>query len=84
MSTLDDIDVTNYHLNAAERYGQKVAAQHKEKHGEPVTDEELWAEFPQEDVVYLIMGAKEHEVPEHYLVLDAFEEGYFYSEVWDG
>ncbi len=79
----DDVDVTNNHLDAAERYGQRVAAKHHEHGSDPVTDEELWDEYPPEDVVFLITGAKVHDVPEHYLILDSFEEGYFYSEVWD-
>ncbi len=83
MSTTDDVDVTNYHLNAAERHGQKIAASHKDKGIEPLTDEELWVEHPQEDIVFLITGAKIHEVPENYLILDSFEEGYFYWEGWD-
>lgn len=83
MSTMDDVEVTTHHLDAAERYGQKIAATHKERVGEPVTDEELWDEHSEGDVVFHITGAKMHDVPEYYLVLDSFETGYFYWEGWD-
>lgn len=76
--------ITNYHLNVALAHGQKLAkAQQDAGHTEPLTDEELWEEYPQDEIVFLVTGEKMHDVDEHYLILDAFEEGYFYHEGWN-
>lgn len=82
--TNDYFQVMNYHLEVARLHGEKVAThQIAEGRTEPLTDEELWDEFPQYDIVFLVTGEKMHDVDEGYLILDAFEEGYFYHEGWD-
>lgn len=81
--TNDYFTITNYHLNVALKHGEHVAkAQIDEGRTDPLTDEELWDTFPQDDIVFLVTGEKIHDVDESYLVLDAFEEGYFYYAGW--
>lgn len=76
--------VTNYHLNIAEKHGQSVAqAQIDAGYTEPLTDEELWDNHPQEDIVFLVTGEKMHDVDEGYLILDSFEDGYFRYGGWE-
>lgn len=82
--TNDYFTVTNYHLSVAHQHGSKVAKhQRDEGRTEPYTEEELFEEFPEDEIVFLVTGEKIHDVDESYLVIDAFSEGYFYEEGWD-
>lgn len=76
------IEVTNYHLQIAKTYGESIAKAHVLAGKEPVTEEELWDEFEQDDIVWVVTGEKPHDVPEHFLILDSFEEGYYYADDW--
>lgn len=82
--TTDYFTITNYHLNVARLHGEKVA-QHQQDEGrtEPWVEEELWEEFPDDEIVFLVTGEKIHDVDESYLIIDAFSEGYFYHEGWE-
>lgn len=73
--------VTNYHLNIAKQYGEKVA-QHQREEGHTEADEP-WLEHSQDEIIFLVTGEKEHDVDESYLIIDAFEEGYYREEGWE-
>lgn len=80
----DEFIVTNKHLNLAMQYGEATAKiQREHGHTAPLTDEELWEEHPQEDIVFMVTGEKLHDVAEYYVILDSFEEGYFYYDGWE-
>lgn len=79
----NEIEVTNYHLNVAAKFGDTVARTHHGTGREPMTDAELYEQHPIDELVFAVTGEKVHDVPEHYLILDAFEEGYFYSDIWE-
>jgi len=75
--------VTNYHLNIAKMHGEKLAQHHQaENHSEPLGEEELHASL-EDSIVFLVTGEKEHDVDESYLIIDAFEEGYYREENWE-
>lgn len=75
--------VTNYHLNIATKHGEKLAQhQQAEGHTEPLSEEELHASLD-DSIVFLVTGEKEHDVDESYLIIDAFEEGYYREGNWE-
>lgn len=85
MTNDNEVEVTNVHLVVARKYGESIAAVHKnvlEKDG-AVTEDELFEEHSEADVVWIVAGEKLHNVPEYYLIIEEFEDGYFYSDVWD-
>lgn len=76
--------VTNYHLNIAKLHGEKIA-RHQQADGrtEPLSEEELLNEYPEDELIMLVTGEKEHDVDEAYLIVDAFEEGYYREDGWE-
>lgn len=82
--TNDYFTVTNYHLNIAMTYGEQTAKNQIERgHDEPLTEPELWTEHEPDELVFSVTGEKIHDVEESYLILDAFEEGYYYYDGWE-